>query len=154
MAREKWKEKRLKWLQNCRINSDIDIFDLCIRLPAADILYHCAFFRVGDEYVGKQQRKRRMLKIQTRENPAIFMERNVTLSHPIEGFEVQQQATTFQTVSIQSTDNLRFLERYFGRQGVFRFHSDLSHTVGKGGMLCAPSHMSSTDSRDVFHINL
>jgi hypothetical protein len=133
LAYAKWNERRLKWLANCGIECDIDIFDLSIRLPAPGILYRCAFFKIGGEntpHGEKSNRQRRMLKIVHKESPAIFVEKRVVLSHPL-----VKEASADAVVKLRNSDNLRFLERYCERQAVVRFLDGVSHATRRNGNL-------------------
>lgn len=167
-ARAKWNEKRLTWLQNCRIENDIDLFDLSIRLPAPDILFRCAFFRIRDisfdipnklgdgTRPNKQMLKRRMLKIRSKSSPAIFMERNVTMMHPFVLNSPDHDTSIGRIVGLHSTDNLRFLERYFNRQGMFRFHDSISHVLAKDGTVVVagndPNQIHIINMESVVHV--
>jgi len=113
-----WNHKRMAYLTQMNIKQDIDVFDLNIRLPAPDILFRCTFFR------GKKKEK--VLKIKTAvkiPSPAIFMERGIFLKKAI---NLDEDVVD---VDILRTDNIRYLERYFSRQAVFRYNKDVTHVT-------------------------
>ena len=127
----KWHPTRMDYLKKLKIQSDIDIFDLSIRLPAPEILCRCQFYKTTDH-----ARKLKVLKIKSTvaaESPAIFMERNVILKHSVP--LTQKGESTEKVISFIPTDNIMYLERYFRRQSVFRFHADISHVVNPNGTM-------------------
>ena len=56
-----------------------------------------------------------------------------------------------QMIKIQGTNNLCFLERYFERQGIFRFHNGVSHILLKNGTIADYNMMINKNT--IIHVN-
>ncbi len=142
LAKNKWNDSRSKILRQLKITVDIDMFDLSIRLPAPEVLCRCVFVRCEPCTASSSMRKRKILKIKSSFSlsPALFAERSLQLTSDFqipktELSEIRKQEQEIVELNVMKNDNLRYLERYFKREIVFRYVSNFTHILDKRGLL-------------------